>query len=63
MSKIAIHKRKRKAVRRRDLTELVLAPILSQLNAVGVHILERLNEVQETTDLIARELKRQIEKR
>jgi hypothetical protein len=45
-----------------DLVNLVTVPVLHQLNKGSAEILKMLRELQESVEMIAREIARQIEK-
>ena len=51
-----------KIARRRDLVELVLEPLSSQMDQARLQILEKIQGVQDSTDIVARQMARQAKR-
>ena len=49
-------------LRRRDLVELVLQPIASQIDKARLDILEQIQKLLDSTDIMARQMVRQVKK-
>ena len=47
-------------VRRCDLVELVLEPLSSQVDRARQEILEKVQKIQDSTEIMARQMRRQI---
>ena len=50
-----------KPVRQADLVELVMEPLSTQIDQARLEILERIQEVSDSTDMITRQMRRQID--
>jgi hypothetical protein len=61
VNRLAI-KQSGKVTRRRDLVELVLEPLSSQIDQARLQLLEKIQEVQDSTDIVARQMARQAKR-
>jgi len=57
----ASEKNNKRLIRQSDLVELVLGPLSAQIDRARLEILEKIQEVSDALDIIARQTRRQIE--
>jgi len=59
--RVPVSKTNSTPVVRADLVELVLEPLANQIDRARLEILDRIQEANESTDMVAREMRRELD--